>query len=268
MPQSISVIAGNGELPIKVLENLVRRNIRADVIGILREYDRRIRSLCNRFSEIKFYEIERGIEILKNYGNRDVIFVGGVRKSLALDILKPEVLRQLLSLRSATDEGIFSSIIKRLESAGFNVLSFTRFYEEGIVKEGVVCGGPADERLISDADYGMRFIKHNTDFSTGQSVVVKGENILAVETVFGTDEMLKSLMSKHIEDAILVKCSKNSQDMRVDLPSIGRKTIDMVLRCKIKWIFLEADKSVIIGDKETTGYARKKGVNICGRRLE
>jgi DUF1009 family protein len=266
MPQGISVIVGNGELPIKVLNNIKKSGIEVDVIGICNEYDRRVKSLCRRFREIKFYEIERGIEGLREFGNRDVIFVGGVRKSLMLDILRPDVMIKVLSLKSTTDEDIFSSIIKRIESEGFSVLSFTRFYEEGLVREGVICGETPDERLISDADYGMRFIKHNTDFSTGQSVVVKDENILAVETVFGTDEMLRCLCGKGVKGAILVKASKHSQDLRVDLPSIGKRTVDLILKCHIRWIFIEAERSIIIGDSETIEYARKKGVNICGRR--
>ncbi|MGB9599573.1 MAG: UDP-2,3-diacylglucosamine diphosphatase LpxI domain-containing protein, partial [Myxococcota bacterium] len=226
MIDSISVIAGNGELPLKVLHNVKKMGINADVIGIEGEYDRKIIPLCNRFESIRFYEIERGIEILKRFQNEDIIFVGGVSKIGLLNIFRPDVLKKILQLKSLSDENIFKGVINLISNSGFRIISFTKFYKEGIVKEGVLCGRDPEERIINDALYGRDFIKHNSLYSTGQSVIVKNENIVAVETIYGTDNMLQYFLKNRLNNSVFVKCSKDNQDMRIDLPSIGRKTID------------------------------------------
>ncbi|GEM_PF-5377976 len=268
MPKSVSLIVGNGELPIKVIKNLNKRGMDVDVIGIEGEYDSRIKRLARRFQKIYFYQIEKGINILKEYGNRDVIFAGGIDKSQVLNMFRPEAIKTILRLKSISDEHLFTGIIQLINKEGFNVVGFTHFYEEGLVKDGIICGDIADSRKLNDALYGMNFIKHNSDYSIGQSVIIKNENVLAVETIFGTDFMLKNYSRRFIDDAVFVKCSKKTQDLRIDLPSIGERTIDLLIDAKIRWVFLESSRAVIIGDRDTVNYAFRKGINICGIKLE
>lgn len=268
MSNSISVIAGNGDLPLKVLKNLRSRGIEADVIGIKGEYKEAIKEYSRRFETIEFYEIEKGLEYLRIFSNKDVVFVGGVKKVKLIDMFRPDVVKRLIRIRDFSDENIFKGIINILGKNGFNVVSFTRFYEEGLVKEGVICGKIPDSGKLRDALYGMNFVKHNSKYSIGQSVIVKNENIVAIETIFGTDYMLKSYLDRLLGDVIFVKCSKKTQDDRIDLPSIGKNTIDLLSKACIKWVFMEAFRSIIIGDEETISYAIKKGINICGIKLE
>ncbi len=268
MPESVSVIAGNGELPLKVLKNLHKRKIRADVIGIKDEYLREIQKFSDRFESIRFYEIDKGIDILKKYGNKNVIFVGGVRKTGFLNIFRPEMVKNLIKFSSLSDEGIFKGIISLISSHGFNVLDFRQYYEEGLTREGIICGKKPEPQLLRDAGYGMAFIKHNSSFSVGQSVVVKSENLIAVETALGTDEMLSGIKGYRFIDAVFVKCPKNTQDERIDIPSVGRKTVDLLIKADIRWVFLEAEKTMIIGDEETIAYAEKRGISICGIKSE
>lgn len=266
MSESISVIAGNGELPIKVLQNIIKKGIKADVVGIKGEFDKRIIQLSNRIESIKYFEIDRCVEILNKFQNKEVMFVGGVSKIGLLNMFRPDAIKNLLKLKSLSDESIFKGIINLLNDSGFKVISFAQYYEEGITREGILCGEEPDSQTLRDANYGRDFIKHNSDFAIGQSVIVKNESIVAVETVSGTDNMLKIFIKNPIKDSIFVKCSKDNQDLRIDLPSIGRRTIDLLYKGRIKWVFLEAGKTIIIGDNDTIQYASKKGINLCGIR--
>lgn len=264
MPEGISVIAGNGILPKKILEKMRRKGIYADVVGISSECSSGIRDLARRYVEIDFYDIERGILELKRFGNREVVFIGGLSKLNMLKQIMPSVLIHTFGLKGMSDEEIFKGIIRRLEEEGFKVKGISEYYEEGIVKGGLICGERPEERYFDDAIYGIKFIKHNSDFSIGQSVIIRGQNILAVEGAAGTDYMIKTMRGTKISDAVFIKCSKRGQDERIDLPSIGKKTIDLLKRFGINYIFLESGKTIIIGDEETIRYAGIKGLTIWG----
>ncbi len=268
MPAGISVIAGNGNLPEKVLKNLKKYEIFADVIGIASECKTKISRLARRYVEIEFYDLDKGIEQLKIFGNKEVIFIGGLSKMNFIKLLRPSVMKKVLKLGGMSDEEILSGVIRRLEDEGFEVINFSRYYEEGIVKEGLICGNKPETQCLDDALYGMNFIKHNSDFSTGQSVILKDHIILAVETATGTDFMIRTAGEMKVRDAVFVKCSKRNQDYRVDLPSIGKRTIDLLIKVGIKNTFLESNKTIIIGDIDTIKYAEKKGITIWGLKSE
>ena len=75
-------------------------------------------------------------------------------------------------------------------------------------------------------------------FDIGQAVVVADQRVLAVEGAEGTDRMLAHLAELRrpatsalpAGDGVLVKAAKAGQDRRLDLPSIGPRTLEGAAR--------------------------------------
>jgi DUF1009 family protein len=90
-------------------------------------------------------------------------------------------------------------------------------------------------------------------FDVGQAVVVAGKHVLAVEAAEGTDQMLTRVgelrASGRVRSpsgrGVLVKAPKRIQDRRFDLPSIGPRTVDGVVRAGLAGIAVVAGETVV-----------------------
>ena len=62
----------------------------------------------------------------------------------------------------------------------------------------------------------------------GQAVIVQQGLVLGMEGIEGTDELIKRCggYKRKGSGGVLVKLRKPQQDMRIDLPTIGVKTIE------------------------------------------
>ena len=56
---------------------------------------------------------------------------------------------------------------------------------------------------------------------------------------------------KYNKPAYLVKVSKPKQDLRVDLPTIGPKTIEHMIEANLSGIIVEANKTFVENPKQT-----------------
>ena len=110
---------------------------------------------------------------------------------------------------------------------------------------------------VADAQRGLGFLAAIGPFDVGQAVVVAGNRILAVEAAEGTDEMLARLaelrragrIRQAARTGVLVKAPKPGQDRRLDLPSIGTRTVDGVAAAGLAGIAVCAG-NVITADLE------------------
>ena len=99
----------------------------------------------------------------------------------------------------------------------------------------------------------------------GQAVVVAGQNVIAEEDVRGTDAMLRDLVDNELAaGGVLVKVVKPGQDHRIDLPSIGTKTISHVSSSKLSGIALSAGTSLIIEKAAVIEAANCAGLFVLG----
>ena len=63
-------------------------------------------------------------------------------------------------------------------------------------------------------------------YNFSQGVVVRNKKVVSIEGKGGTEKMLKQSKSiKFRNNGVLVKFPKKKQDLRVDLPTIGLKTL-------------------------------------------
>ncbi len=88
----------------------------------------------------------------------------------------------------------------------------------------------------------------------GQAAVVSKERVLAVEAAEGTDTMLSRVVelnsNKNQINGIFFKTSQMQQDLRTDMPTIGKQTIDLVIKSKLSGLVITAG-DVIVLDYET-----------------
>ena len=113
-----------------------------------------------------------------------------------------------------------------------------------------------------------------TSFDVGQAVVVADNRVLAIEAAEGTDHMLDRIAALRAEGRIripdhagvLVKSPKPTQDRRIDLPSLGPRTVEKAARAKLAGIAVAAGETVIAEPLRVTEAADRAGLFVVGKR--
>jgi UDP-2,3-diacylglucosamine hydrolase len=97
----------------------------------------------------------------------------------------------------------------------------------------------------------------------GQSVMVKGRAVVAVEAVEGTDACIRRAGELCPQGGFtVVKVAKPQQDMRFDVPTIGIWTIESMIASGGKVLAIEAGKTIVVDEAETIALAEKHGVCV------
>jgi DUF1009 family protein len=96
----------------------------------------------------------------------------------------------------------------------------------------------------------------------GQSVVVRGGSVMAVEAIDGTDATIRRGGKLGTEKTVVVKASKPNQDMRFDMPAVGVKTIKTMRDVGASVLAVEAGKMVVFDREEMVALADQNRIAI------
>ena len=75
--------------------------------------------------------------------------------------------------------------------------------------------------------------------------------------------MLKKCVNrKQVNRGVLVKFPKKNQDLRIDLPTVGLKTLKQCKSAGLKGIVLKSNRNVFLERKKCISYANKNKIFI------
>ena len=99
----------------------------------------------------------------------------------------------------------------------------------------------------------------------GQAAVIARGYVLAVEAAEGTDEMLERAgrlrqWGEGRRRGVLVKMRKPGQELRVDLPTIGPRTVELAAKAGLAGLAIEAGLVLIAERDETVARAEREGL--------
>ena len=95
-------------------------------------------------------------------------------------------------------------------------------------------------------------------YNFSQGTVVRNNKLIAIEGRRGTQNLLKRSKNKKFKkNGVLVKFPKKKQDLRVDLPTIGLKTLK---QCKLAGL-----KGIVVKNKQNIFLERKKCINFANK---
>jgi hypothetical protein len=103
----------------------------------------------------------------------------------------------------------------------------------------------------------------------GQTVVVKNRAVLAVEAIEGTDECIRRAGQLCAGGGFtVVKVAKPQQDMRFDVPTIGRHTLENIIRSGGRVLAVEAGKTIIVNEPEVLELANRHRLVVVALRQD
>jgi DUF1009 family protein len=244
----IGLVAGNGQFPLEFAENARARGLTVVTVALKGEADKRIEALSESTTWVSVGQLGKLIRSLRRAGCRQVAFAGGVTRVNFVDGFRIDWvgLRMLSKLRSFNDDSIMRGIIATVENGGIQVIGASTLLEKSVPKPGTLTKRGLTRDEIDNAKIGWEAARVTGTLDIGQSIVMRNKTIIAVEAVEGTDATIKRAAAVRGEGGVLVKLAKPIQDLRIDLPAIGVRTIELMHENRITALVVEAGKAIML----------------------
>ena len=165
--------------------------------------------------------------------------------------------------------GIFAALF---EAEGFEVIGVHEAMPALLAAEGVPTAAQPSAENCKDADRAAEIVRALGAVDVGQGAVVAQGLCLGLESLQGTDAMLRfvvenpaRLPDKKGSKGVLLKRSKPGQDMRLDMPAIGPDTVTAAAAAGLAGVVVQAGETLVLGLDETVARADKLGLFLWVR---
>ncbi len=260
----LGIIAGNGLLPIVLADNFTKRGVQYYIAALEGEADPVLyKNFPHQFFRIGM--VKPIINYFREHNVNIVILAGGVNRpnlqSIKVDLMGSRLIARILKQKFLGDDKILSIVIYFIEEKGFKVVSS---YEILSINNDIMTLTVPSVIDNIDIELGTKLLNSIGCLDVGQSVIVDNGYIIGVEAAEGTDNLIKrcSYLRKNFTGGVLIKMMKRGQDTRVDIPTIGLKTITNLVNYGYKGLAIEKNKVIIIELKKTLELANKCGIFI------
>lgn len=265
-PETLAIIAGNGTYPFAMARSARAAGVRRIVVTAFQnETDPRLAEIVDEIEWMRVGQLGRMLGFLKKTGTRHAVMSGQIHPKNLFDLrpdLKALVLLGKLPERNA--ESIFGAIAAEMTAIGVELLSATTFMEEYLATPGLFAGPALGRREESDVQFGFRIAKEVSRLDIGQTVVVKGGTVLAVEAFEGTNVAIQRGGELGRKDAVMVKVSKPNQDFRFDVPVVGPITLETARNARIRVIGVEAGRTLLLEKERLAQMAKELRISLVG----
>src|SRR6266581_4190657 len=263
---TLGIIAGSGSLPM-----LLARQARA--LGVQRlvavafenETHPELAGLVDKIVWIKVGQLSRMIAAFTDNGAAQCVMAGQIAPKNLFEV-RPDLraVSLLFKLREKNAHTLFGAIAAELKRDGVELIPATPWLEPLMAPPGLHLGPELSAAQRSDVAFGFRIAKEVSRLEIGQTVVVKGGTVLAVEGFEGTDQCLARGGGLAGQDgaAVAVKVAKEKHDLRFDIPCLGPQTLETCAAARISVLAFEAGKSVLLEQETCASLAQKNKISV------
>jgi DUF1009 family protein len=213
---------------------------------------------------------------MREAGCDAVVLIGQVQrpdlKTLQFDDVALAMLPALLAAMPQGDDALLRALLTEHENAGFRVVGADQVMRDLLAPAGAwgVVAPNADHQ--KDITKAARVAAASGAFDIGQGVVVCDGLVLAVEAQEGTDAMLRRVAelpttirgAPQARRGVLVKRPKPIQERRIDLPTIGVRTIEGASAAGLAGIAVEAQGALTVRRADIIAAANRTGLFVYG----
>lgn len=267
--RKLGIIAGGGVIP-QMLINYCRENQRPYfVLAIEGNADRALFNNEIPHQWIRIGQAGTGFKRFCEESVEDVIMIGTIRRPTLADLmpdLRTTAFFAKIGLKALGDDGILRALVKEIEAEKMKVIGIHEVMPQLLVQEGCLTKVKPDKQALSDIARGTEVALCLGELDVGQSVVVQQGLVLGMEGIEGTDELIKRSGNyrRKGDGGVLVKLRKPNQDMRIDLPTIGVKTIENAHESGLRGVAVHAGNTLIVDEKEVIKLANKYKMFVIG----
>jgi UDP-2,3-diacylglucosamine hydrolase len=270
----LGLIAGGGALPVSVAarcEAEARPVFLVRLTGFADAHLGRYPGLDAGMAE--FGKILSG---LKKAGCTAVCFAGTVSrpdfKTLKPDFKGATLLPGIIAAATQGDDALLRKILSVFEAEGFAIEGADDILGGETLPGGALGAVRPTDSQLADLRKALHVAEKAGELDIGQGAVVCDGLVLAVEAQEGTDAMLARVAglpadlrgSGAVRKGALGKAPKPIQDLRVDMPVIGARTLEMAAAAGLAGVGGVADRLILIDRAGLIEAADRLGLFVWG----
>ena len=270
--KAIGLVAGAGRFPILFAQKAKELGIPVVCVGIAGMADPALIPLCVRFRWLR--RMAMG-QVLREFHRGNVhrwTMAGKFHKHILfhpwrwLQFLPDWRTVRFWYSRTRSDnrdDSLLLGLIAMFREEGFECVSALEVVPELLVRAGVLTQRAPTQAEERDIRFGWAMAKEMGRLDVGQSAMVRERVIIAVEAIEGTERaIVRAGELAGRNGFIVVKVAKPQQDMRFDMPTIGKTTIETMRQAGGSLLAIEAGKTLILDESETIALANKYKIAI------
>jgi UDP-2,3-diacylglucosamine hydrolase len=261
------LIAGNGRFPFLILQSAREQDLEIVVAAIKEETFPEIESCGYPVHWLGIGQLGKLVRIFQKAGVHRAIMAGQVKHVQIFGSSLPDLtmIRMLAGLKQKNTDSLIGGVAKVLQESGIDLIDSTMLLKPHMAPEGKIGrrGLSAHER--ADLEYGRPIAHRIALMDIGQTIVVRDQAVVAVEAMEGTDEVIRRAGElANGKNLTVIKASKPRQDMRFDVPVIGKATIEHMIAAGATALIVDAHRTLILDRKSMVDLADQKDIAVLG----
>ena len=249
MTSRIAVIAGAGRFPLHVAQEAKRQGLGVVAFGIRGWADPSLADRVDAYEELAVGQVGRLIERLKTHRIQQAVMAGKVTKEVLLDArtaFDAEAQRVLQQVQDFSVGAVLGAIAQRLAQEGITLLDSSTFLKTHLCPPAVLTSRAPTPEEHEAIRIGLQAARTIATLDIGQTVVVKGRVVVAVEALEGTDAAIRRAHTLAGTGLVVAKAASPDQDRRFDLPVIGTETVPILTACGVSCVAVEAGTTLLL----------------------
>jgi UDP-2,3-diacylglucosamine hydrolase len=270
----LGLIAGGGALPLAIAARCEAEGRPVFVVRLTSFADPHL----VRYPGIEagMAEIGKVLSALKKAGCAAVCFAGTVNrpdfKSLKPDLKGATVLPGIIAAATKGDDALLRKILSVFEAEGYAIEGADDILGGETLPAGALGRVTPTEGQLADLRKALHVAEKAGELDIGQGAVVCDGLVLAVEAQEGTDAMLARVAGLPVDlrgtagalKGALGKAPKPIQDLRVDMPVMGARTIEMAAAAGLAGVGGVAERLILIDRATIVEAADRLGLFVWG----
>ena len=268
MADRLGILAGAGELPLRVIEACRAAGRPYFVLAFEGSADPALTADAPH-AWVRLGAAGRSLKLLREAGVGELVMAGGIRRpsvwSLRPDWRAARLIAKV-GYRALGDDNLLRHVIRELEVEGFRVVGADTLLAAALAPAGPIGAHRPDAEAEADIRRGLEVARALGKLDIGQAVVVQQGLILGVEAVEGTDALLRRAgeLRREGPGGVLVKIAKPGQERRADLPTVGARTVAAAAEAGLAGIAVEAGSTLVIDRAAMIEAADRFGLFVIG----
>ena len=272
----LGLIAGGGALPVSVAARCEAEGRPVFVVRLAGFADDHLARYPGL--DAGMAEFGRILSALKKAGCTAVCFAGTVSRpdfrTLKPDLKGAALMPGIIAAATRGDDALLRKILSVFEGEGYVIEGADDILGGETLPAGALGAVRPTEEQLSDLRKALHVAEKSGELDVGQGAVVCHGLVLAVEAQEGTDAMLARVAglpadlrgSAQERKGALGKAPKPIQDMRVDMPVIGARTVEMAAAAGLAGVGGFAGRLILIDRAGLIEAADRLGLFVWGEQ--
>jgi UDP-2,3-diacylglucosamine hydrolase len=252
----LAILCGAGAFPLEVAGEARRAGREPFLVGIVGATDSAIEAYPHVW--VRMGEVGKLFAALRARAIAEMVIIGAMTRpelaDLRLDWGAVKRAAGLAQLFRLGDNGLLAGIAEIIEREGVRVVGAHEVAPRLLAPVGPIGARAASAEDEVDIAFGARLLAALSAFDAGQGAIIAAGRVVAIEAAEGTDAMIARVAEMRANGrlrlagpaGVLVKAPKRGQDLRLDMPAIGPKTIEGAIKAQLRGVSVAAGHVLVL----------------------